>query len=53
MIPWCAKVESVLSAVTSCPPPSPAVDTKIPAYLPARAPDAQRPPVWSQKDYNE
>jgi hypothetical protein len=34
MIPWCAKVEMALKAVSSWPPPWVPVETKTPAYLP-------------------
>lgn len=37
--------------VASCPPPGVPVETKTLANLPAKAPLAQRPPVASQKTY--
>ena len=50
-MPWCASVEIAFAAVASWPPPWPAVETKIDAYLPASAPCAQSWPVESQNDY--
>lgn len=49
LMPWCTKVLMLASAVASCPPPGVPVLTNTPAYLPASPPDAQRPPVASQK----
>jgi hypothetical protein len=42
----------VEATVFSCPPPGDAVETKTPAYFPASAPLAQRPPVESKKALN-
>ena len=52
-MPWWAKVERVAIAVDSCPPPRPAVETKIPANLPKSLPCCQSWPVASQKVYGK
>ena len=48
MKPWCASVVQVEVMVVSLPPPVP-VEVNTLATLPASAPLAHRPPVWSQK----
>ena len=47
-MPWWTSVDNALETVVSCPPPTPALDTNIEAYLPASAPEAHSWPVASQ-----
>lgn len=51
MMPWWVRVLREARAVDSWPPPRVPLLTNRPAYLPAKPPEAQMEPVWSQKVY--